>query len=33
MFMDEYTYKISTETVFAIFATYALIIYLLRKNR
>jgi len=33
MFMDEFTYKISTETIFAIFATYALIIYLMKKNK
>ncbi len=31
--MDEYTYRISTELVFTIFATYALIIYLMRKNK
>jgi len=33
MFMDEYTYKISTELVFTIFATYALIIYLMKNRR
>jgi len=31
--MDEFTYRILTETIFAIFATYALIIYLMKKNK
>jgi len=31
--MDEFIYRISTETIFAIFATYALIIYLTKNKK
>lgn len=31
--MSEWLYRISTETIFAILATYALIIYLMKNRR
>jgi hypothetical protein len=32
MLMDEYTYKVSTELVYTIFAVYVIIIWYIKKN-